>query len=119
MVKKCEESCIVGGGEGIEKVFKTCYFVELYLKYEGVEHKTISIPFIGCAWNMLVSCYEYIFHFLSFVFYILTFSFTYRSPIWYFLRLFILVIFIEKLMKFQILHQDFNTLIKIIKPQVT
>jgi hypothetical protein len=49
VVKKCEESCIVGRGEGKEKKFRTCYSFELYLKDEGVEHKTISIPFIGCA----------------------------------------------------------------------
>jgi hypothetical protein len=30
MVKKCEEGYIVGGGEEKEKVFKTCYSIELY-----------------------------------------------------------------------------------------
>jgi hypothetical protein len=29
MMKKCEEGCIVGGGEEKQKVFKTCYFIEL------------------------------------------------------------------------------------------
>jgi hypothetical protein len=32
MVKKCDEGCIVGRGEGKEKVFRTCYSIELYLK---------------------------------------------------------------------------------------
>lgn len=49
MVKKCEEGCIIGGREERKKVLKTYYSIELYLKDEGVEHKTISIPFVGCV----------------------------------------------------------------------